>query len=191
MHWQWVVGPREGGGGLRNALFSSCWHSFCELGRRGLGGRRGHSARAAAARLGSLGATFRGCRSSAAALGVPIRERPHCGWPEGTLCACRGGTLGFPRRDVQRLSIKRRGPRCPRPGAASLRVAGGDTLRVPRRHAGVPSARRSEAVDQAPRPSVSPSGSGLIAAGRDGLHLFRNRSKVEAARRGGRRCRRG
>ena len=55
-------------------------------------------------------------------------------------------------------------------------VAGGDTLRVPRRHAWVPSARRSEAVDQAPRPSVSPSGSGLIAAGRDGLHLFRNRS---------------
>ncbi len=114
-------------------------HSFCELGRRGLGGRRGHSARAAAARLGSLGATitrmfhqqsaaardraastalrsvavldvppstpaggsrrapricspliaprcdrgetsgFRGCRSSAAALGVPVRERPHCG----------------------------------------------------------------------------------------------------------------
>ena len=54
-------------------------HSFCELGRRGLGGG------------------------------------------EGTLCACRGGTLGFPRRDVQRLSIKRRGPRCPHPGADSLR----------------------------------------------------------------------
>src|SRR5208283_1835152 len=55
-------------------------------------------------------------------------------------------------------------------------VAGGDTLRVPRRHAWVPSARRSEAVDQAPRPSVSPSGSGLIAAERDGLHLSRNGS---------------
>src|SRR5271157_1590299 len=57
-------------------------------------------------------------------------------------------------------------------------VAGGDTLRVPRRHAWVPSARRSEAVDQAPRPSVSPSGSGLIAAERDGLHLSRNGSSV-------------
>src|SRR5208282_2717255 len=56
-------------------------------------------------------------------------------------------------------------------------VAGGDTLRVPRRHAWVPSARRSEAVDQAPRPSVSPSGSGLIAAERDGLHLSRNGSR--------------
>src|SRR5208283_1768728 len=55
-------------------------------------------------------------------------------------------------------------------------VAGGDTLRVPRRHAWVPSARRSKAVDQAPRPSVSPSGSGLIAAERDGLHLSRNGS---------------
>src|SRR5208282_3334269 len=62
-------------------------------------------------------------------------------------------------------------------------VAGGDTLRVPRRHAWVPSARRSEAVDQAPRPSVSPSGSGLIAAQRDGLHLSRNGSS--GARRNG------
>src|SRR5208282_982723 len=59
-------------------------------------------------------------------------------------------------------------------------VAGGDTLRVPRRHAWVPSARRSEAVDQAPRPSVSPSGSGLIAAERDGLHLSRNGSRARA-----------
>src|SRR5208283_3325390 len=60
-------------------------------------------------------------------------------------------------------------------------VAGGDTLRVPRRHAWVPSARRSEAVDQAPRPSVSPSGSGLIAAERDGLHLSRNGSNNKDA----------
>src|SRR5208283_3279215 len=61
-------------------------------------------------------------------------------------------------------------------------VAGGDTLRVPRRQAWVPSARRSEAVDQAPRPSVSPSGSGLIAAERDGLHLSRNGSSAPLLR---------
>ncbi len=41
------------------------------------------------------------------------------------LCACRGGTLGFPPRDVQRLSIERRGPRCP---SGSGFIVGGRVL---------------------------------------------------------------